>query len=111
MKNLITTAIRLNDITKDVAWINSEYIKMFSFDSEDLDMINDNDREHCVYLLTLLESLIDEIKFITETTNVNNVKIKKLSKLVNNLSKKLLKLIPDKYKGDFQDESKLRLDI
>ena len=57
----INKTVRMNEIRKEIAWISSEYSKMFPTDPRDLTLIADNDRLHCMVLFNLLSSLKEEI--------------------------------------------------
>ena len=53
---------RMNEIRKEIAWISSEYTKMFPTGPKDLDMVADNNRFHCAVLSNQLANLKAEIK-------------------------------------------------
>jgi len=54
-------SIRMNEIRKEIAWISSEYTKMFPTDPVDKSMIADNDKFHCDVLANWLIQLKEEI--------------------------------------------------
>ena len=57
----INKTVRMNEIRKEIAWISSEYTRMFPTDPEDLDMVADNDRFHCDVLSNQLIHLKEEM--------------------------------------------------
>ena len=83
-------SIRMNEIRKEIAWISSEYTRMFPTDPQDLDMIADNDRLHCLTLSHLLHFLKREIKQQGYSIDmIDKIIISKLqTKLINCSSKK-----------------------
>ena len=58
----INKTVRMNEIRKELAWISSEYVRMFSTDPKDLQMVADNDRLHCLVLSNQLSHLKAEIE-------------------------------------------------
>jgi len=84
-EKMINKMIRMNEIRKEIAWISSEYTRMFPTDPADFYMVADNDRFHCLVLAQLLTSLKQEIKDNKYDTNIlDNCIIAKLqSKLVH----------------------------
>ena len=56
------SSARMNEIRKEIAWISSEYTRMFPTDPEDLQMVADNNRFHCAVLSNQLANLKAEIK-------------------------------------------------
>ena len=94
MEGLICKRVRLNQIKKDIAWINSEYTKMFPTDPNDIDMIADNERVQCAVLHNLLASLKEEIKESNyELTANDKVIISKLSIKLAKLSAENMEIL------------------
>ena len=60
-EKIINKMIRMNEIRKEIAWISSEYSRMFPTDIEDVTMIADNDKFHCAVLSNQLANLKAEI--------------------------------------------------
>jgi len=58
----INKTVRMNEIRKEIAWISSEYTRMFPTDIEDVTMVADNNRFHCAVLSNQLANLKAEIK-------------------------------------------------
>lgn len=58
----INKTVRMNEIRKEISWIASEYVRMFTTDPRDLDLITSNDRFLCSVLSNQLTNLKEEIK-------------------------------------------------
>jgi len=61
-EKIINKTVRMNEIRKEIAWISGEYTRMFPTDVEDVTMVADNERFHCLVLAQLLISLKQEIE-------------------------------------------------
>ena len=102
---LVNTIIAINDIQQKIAWISSEYVKMFPTDPTDLQMVADNDRFHCAVLLTRLHSLVDELKYLSEMTNIPKSSLTSHNKAIKQLNSKLLRVVTEDYKELYKDKN------
>ena len=102
---LVNVIIAMNNIQQKIAWISSEYTKMFPTDPTDLDMVADNDRFHCAVLLTRLHSLVDELKFLSEMTNIPTSSLTSHNRVIKELNSKLLRVVTEDYKEIYKDKN------
>ncbi|MBR1988467.1 MAG: hypothetical protein IKA36_05475 [Clostridia bacterium] len=102
---LVNAVITMNDAQQKIAWISSEYAKMFPTDPADIDMVSDNDRFHCAVLLTRLHSLVDELKFLSEMTNIPKSSLTSHNKVIKQLNSKLLKVVTEDYREIYKEKN------